>query len=220
MYVKEILTRAISKSLVSSFQDQNDAQYISSAFNILLDLIDELRDVIPYYEEFTFNTLAELKSKPFYDVGGIKYYINNVSYILYGANQLEFQRLSNIKDLKSLPSSFYIDDVTGLINIYPEPTNGENFLVWGTSREDTLGLTSKVPTAYPRFFINYLIQEISYRLCCDYNVDWSEIREALRRDLRKKVMDSMRHDISCNFSDNFSDSNSNIPTRSWWALAK
>lgn len=199
MLVLELIKRAINRSLTNSFYDEDSSTYNTTALELLLDIQDELRDVVPYYQEYTYDTYADLSKVPFTFVSGIKYYLGSVSYVLASRELHEFQAFSSVKNLKAPPVMFYFDDITGLVSVYPEPYEDiNNIIVWGILRDNELDFTSPLPSIYPRFFNSFLTQELAYRLSCEFNVEWSPARENLRKELKKKVYDYGRRSIPNN----------------------
>ena len=219
MRVTELVSSAIYKSLGNRNDDPTIGQYQQVAVEILKGIVDINRNNVPFDKTFQFNTYASLQAKSFSYVGGVRYFLGKVSYLLREASLAEFKAKSYIDNLVSPPEMYYFDSLTGVIDLYPLPSDGHIIEVWGQDQTISLGGTTVLTDLYPRFYLDFLIYELAYRLCVEYNAPWDEKKEALRMDLTRKVENLGRKDIRMSLPSNISSSHGDHPFPWFYYLA-
>lgn len=198
--VQYVLTEAIYTSLQDrQFQAPINASYQQVALRFLESIFDEWRDKVPFCQQLTYDSVAELQNTVFTSV-------DNVNYILQFKNQVplrrcmgkdEFYNTQSIIDLNSQPQVYYWDELLQTIEIYPTPNvPSYQFIVWGRTQLSAAQPTDVLPSNIPTFMVEALIYELAFRLCAQYGIPWSAEKESIRQGVIKFLDKKQTFDLS------------------------
>ncbi len=188
MNVQSLVTRAIFKSVQDrQFQPDINSGYQAFAVDELNSILDEWRDMIPFNQEITFNSIDNLTSTTFVEVNTVQFVLiteasNNAAFYLRPTSLNEFKRQQVIVGLQAFPGIYYFDQNLQKINIYPLPSQPDyQFIVRGRISQINLGLFDDIPANMPRFMWNALVYELGFRIAAEFGIPWDAKKESTRQ---------------------------------------
>lgn len=182
MIIQSLITDAIYKSLQDrEHQPQINSGYANFALYELNYILDEWRDLIPFSQEFVFTNVDDLADTNFVSVSNVNFVLNNVSAELPPITLTEYMRISQVTNLRSIPTCYYFDQLKQTIRVYPIPNNQPYlFIVWARVADRPVTMFDEIPLQVTPFMQNALVYELAKRLCEEYGVDWPEGKESTR----------------------------------------
>ena len=195
--VRTLLNNAIYKSIADRRFDpiEPDGDEINVAVNYLVDILDTYRGQIPFGISTEVNTIEDIQNVSASDVTSVQYLLGTVKYGLVQKSRDEFEVLSAITELTTIPAIYFFDQGSHNINVYPEPTvsQGQTFFLNYTPLYDASllnfdsGIDATIVPAFMQIFLEY---EIAFNLCNDYGVPWLPQRESARQLYYQKLVDN------------------------------
>ena len=177
---------------------------LNVALDILQGLFDEFNYAIPYTQLTTFSDYNDLTNTTYKKVMNVTYFLGDVRYELVQKNRTQYLKIASVADLKSIPEIYFFDELTGTISVYPEPSLSTNdFEVVGLIDFGQVQPTTVIPENMPRFMRDFFEYELARRMCDEYGVQWSESKEATRRDLYRRLRNAQDIDLVPNDIDPF-----------------
>lgn len=195
--VRTLLNNAIYKSIADRRFDpiEPDGDEINVAANYLVDILDTYRAEIPFGVSTEITGIENLSNLNASDVTSVQYLLGTVTYPLAQKSREEFERLSAIKTISTIPGIYFFDQGSHQINVYPEPTvsQGQTFFLTYVALYDAslLNFDSAIDaTIVPAFMQIFLEYEVAFNLCNDYGVPWLPQRESARQLYYQKLVDN------------------------------
>ena len=99
----------------------DDGGQMTTASNIFLQVLDQYRDQVPYWQEKTLNNEGELVNIGASSINYIQYVLNNITYELTQVTQLRFSQEEVVLGLRALPEIFWFDKNADTVRVYPLP---------------------------------------------------------------------------------------------------
>lgn len=198
MIVQELITNAVYNSLQDrEFQPQINSGYMLFGLYELNNILDEWRDKIPFDSVITFNNVENLMNSKFVEVSTINYILNKVSYPIELLTLNRYKEIETVVDLQGFPAYAFFDELTQSIKIYPLPsTQPYQFTVWGKLQQINLGLFDQLPLNMPTFMRSAVTQELSFRLCAQFDQPWDAKKESIRQDTLAGLVNKRSIDLS------------------------
>lgn len=178
MKVQVLIDNALYMSLYDREYQAIPGNMQEAALNTFINMLDENRHNVPYHEDVQTVSFAELSNTDFTKILQVEYILGGVKYPLEECSLSSFNRLSCVIGLKAPPRYFYFDNLTQTIQVYPEPTNGEKFIIHGYKAMEAVNLTDEIPSNMPVFMRSYMEFALAKRLCTMYERQWSNDKEA------------------------------------------
>lgn len=187
--VESIITEAIYKSLQDrEFQPDIEAIYLAMGLFQVNLVLDEWRDLIPFSQTVTFDSVDNLENSAFVSVDTVNFIINTTSYLLKPVSLTQFKQLQSVIGLNGFPSIYYFDELDQTIDVYPRPSMPNyQFTVWGKIQQVTLGMFDNIPANMPPFMKNALIYEVGFRLAGELGAQWDGDKETTRQGLIRSL---------------------------------
>lgn len=174
-----------------------DGSQINVALNILIRILDQYRDQIPFNTEKILNGEAELLNINATAINALDYILGNVTYPMYPLTQEEFSRIARIINLRAIPTWFWHDKANNAIRVYPLAQNVNDIFIVGFR---PLNIISKfdelVPTSITSFMQEFLIYETAFKMCNYYNIKFDSMKMQAKTDAWNMLLQNAQTKIS------------------------
>lgn len=198
------LSQIVARGLQSVSGDQvNDGLYL---LNALLDIKASDLRLIPYFQQFNFDTTAGsivngswqtfVPNLLFVDTATFN--IGTVRYPMRDLSRKQFFGTGRVDDISSLPFSYRVERVLGGSNIYLYfvPAATYQFRVWGKFGLTDVSLTTDLSLIYDAFYIEYLRYALAEYICSEWSSTFPAQAQKKYDEIRKKLMDTSPPDLT------------------------
>jgi hypothetical protein len=192
--VEQLITNSYYISqVVAREEEEVSGSQLSDALtwlNALLNLKSANTNLIPYYTQYTFNAVIGQEAyfiPNLVECETLTFNINNVRFSTIPLSRRMYWATSRVDNLLSLPYNYEVERCLGGSNLYLYflPAAAYPMILWGKFGFESVSLNDDLTTTYELFYIDYLVYELSQRICSQYNIEMLD--EA--KDILKKYYD-------------------------------
>lgn len=194
-YLSQILARGFQ---FESGEEMNDGLYL---LNELLDEKSSDLQLIPYFNEYDFNTVqgTEMYFVPnLLDVDTMTFNIGTVRFSMNKLTRKEYFGTPRVDGLQALPFSYRVERCLDGSNIYLYfvPNQGYAVKVWGKFGLTDVTLNQDLSLTYDGFYLSYLRHALGIKLCSEYGQTFPDaaMKEFMR--IEKKLKSISPVDVS------------------------
>ena len=194
------LSQVVARDLQTVTGDQiSDGLYL---LNALLDFKSTDLRLIPYFTQYSFNTVAgqEVYTIPnLLDVDTMTFNIGDVRYPMNDLTRSQYFATGRVDGIQSLPFSFRVERQLGSSNVYLYfVPSQDNYVVkmWAKFALSDVTLNEDMTTVYDLYYIEYLRYALAQYICCEWGVSMPAQAEAKFKSIEKKLMDVSPQDLS------------------------
>lgn len=193
------LSQVVSRSLQTVEGEQvTDGLYL---LNALLDIKASDLHLIPYFNEYDFNSAQGVES---YFVPNLVYAdsvtfnIGPVRYSMIDMTRKGYFSTPRIDNVQSLPFSYRIErKLNGAqIYLYFVPADVYQMKIWGKFGLTDVELTTDLSLTYDGFYIEYLRYALAEYICSEWGSSFPDEAKAKYAEIRKKLMMISPADLS------------------------
>lgn len=199
-----LITRAyyLSGVVARDLQTVTGSQISDGLFllNALLDFKGTDLRLIPYFQEYDFNTIA---NQEMYFVPNLNYCdsltfnIGTVRYSMRDLSRKEYFGTPRVDNISNLPFTYRVERVLGGANVYMYFLPGQVFQMrlWGKFDLQEVTLDQDLTLTYDTFYIEYLRYALAEYICSDYGVSFPAESMAKYKEIEKKLLDVSPPDL-------------------------
>jgi hypothetical protein len=193
------LSQVVSRGLQTVSGEQvTDGEYL---LNALLDVKASDLHLIPYFQEYDFNTVAGTES---YFVPNLVYAdsvtfnIGVVRYSMIDMTRKGYFSTPRVDNVQSLPFSYRVERKLdgSQIYLYFVPADIYAIKIWGKFGLTDVTLTTDLSLTYDKFYIEYLRYALAEYICAEYGATFPDESKAKYMEIRKKLMMISPADLS------------------------
>jgi hypothetical protein len=182
------------------FQREIEGDKLEVALELYQDILDEVRNLVPFYDQAEFTTLNDLSQTSFISVDSVAYLTNNTTIsFLKSVNAVEWNKIVFQEGLTSVPAWYWFDELTQNLNIYPEPTGAFKLRVIGKisylPAANAVEYSDALPANMPRFFQTFLKYKLAYALADYYSAPFPESRLQRLSNIETMIMANRKVNI-------------------------
>lgn len=199
--IRELINNALYQSIYDRRYNKFDSEAggdTTVALELLNKILDKHRSLIPFVSYYTFSDLAALQAQKFFEVQKLVYKIDNYRIELQQLSLKDFDSERTIDNLNSIPSSFWLNQLTHVIDVYPNPISSESseFQVYGMPLISNNLIDDALPASITPFYQDYLELELAFRLCVFYSTEFTADRKEALVEARQFLRDNKSEDLS------------------------
>lgn len=179
--VSELISNAyyVSGIVAREFQTVTGGQE-ATGLDILNEILGDKRaedDMLPYYDRYTFNTVAGQETyfiENLIDVDSLTFALDTVRYSMDKKDRIEYFATARANNIQSLPVMYHVERQKGGANVYLYflPNQVYQMELWGQFGLEAIeSLQLDLLTVFDRFYINYLKYMLAKMLCVNFNYD-------------------------------------------------
>jgi hypothetical protein len=218
-YLSQVVGREVQT--VSGTQ-VTDGLYL---LNALLDVKGSDLRLIPYFQEYIFNSVAgqeEYFVPNLLYVDSMTFNIGTVRYAMADLTRKQYFATARVDNITSLPFSYRVERALGGANVflYFLPSQAFVMKIWGKFGLSEVTLETDLSLIYDLYYIEYLRYALAEYICCEWGTTFPDQAKAKYMEIRKKLMDISPPDLSVRKQSYFSRGpfidwqSANIP--GWW----
>lgn len=201
----ELITRSyyLSQVVARELQTVSGAQINDGLYllNALLDVKASDLHLIPYFQEYTFDTIQGTES---YSVPNLVYVdsmtfnIGDVRYSLIEQGRKEYFASPRIDNVESLPYSYRVErELDGAkVYLYFVPAAAYTIKIWGKFGFTNVTLDTDLSLVYDKFYLEYLRFALAEYICSDYGATFPDLSQQKLKQIVKKLMMISPADLS------------------------
>lgn len=174
-----------------------------------LDLLNELlavktahQELIPYYEEYSFNAVAN-QEKYFVpnliSVETITFTVNNVRFSMRGKQREKYFGNARVNNIAALPYNWHFERTEGGANVYLYflPNSNYPVKIWGKFGLDSVANENvDMSLVYDKFYMVYLRYALAEFICADYNITFQPQSQKKLDELEQILINISPPDLS------------------------
>lgn len=193
------LSQVVSRSLQTVDGEQvTDGLYL---LNALLDVKASDLHLIPYFQEYDFNTVQGTES---YFVPNLVYAdsvtfnIGVVRYSMIDMTRKGYFATPRVDNVQSLPFSYRVErKLNGSqIYFYFVPADAYEIKIWGKFGLSDVTLNTDLSLTYDPYYIEYLRYALAEYICSEWGATFPDQSKAKYAEIRKKLMMISPADLS------------------------
>lgn len=206
----QLITRSLYLSQIVSreLQTPNGTQIEDGLFllNALLDFKNTDMRLIPYFQQYNFDTTAGsvVNGTWVVDIPNLLYIdamtfnIGQVRYPMMDLTRRDFFAGPRVDNIATLPFSYRPERKKGGMDVflYFTPADTYQFRIWGKFGLTEVSLQTDLTTLYDLYYIEYMRHELMVSICAEYAVNAPELALKRYEEYRKKAMDVSPPDLS------------------------
>lgn len=206
----QLITRSfyLSQIVARELQTVNDTQIEDGLFllNALLDFKNTDLRLIPYFQQYNFDTTAGsvvngtwvVNIPNLLYIDAMTFNIGAVRYPMMDLSRRDFFAGPRVDNISTLPFSYRPERLKGGMDVflYFTPADTYQFRVWGKFGLTEVSLQTDLSTLYDLYYIEYLRYELAEYICSEYAVNMPELALRKYEELRKKAMDVSPPDLT------------------------
>jgi hypothetical protein len=201
----QLITRAYYLSQVLSRQLQTpDGEQISDGLyllNTLLDVKASDLHLIPYFQRYTFPTIAgqeEYFVPNLVYPDSITFNIGVVRYSMIDMTRKGFFATPRVDNVQSLPFSYRVERTLDGSNIffYFVPADVYLIVLWGKFGFNDVTLTTDLSLIFDQYYIEYLRYALAKKICEEWGATYPDATMAEFMRIEKKLMMVSPADLS------------------------
>lgn len=201
----QLITRAFYLSQVVARQLQTpDGEQIADGLyllNALLDIKASDIHLIPYFNEYDFNTVQGIEG---YFVPNLVYAdtitfnIGPVRYSMIDLTRKGYFGTPRVDNVQSLPFSYRVErKLNGSqVYLYFVPADIYQMKIWGKFGLSDVALTADLSLTYDGFYLEYLRFALAEYICTEWGATFPDEAKAKYAEIRKKLMMISPADLS------------------------
>ena len=201
----QLINRAYYLSQVVSRQLQTvDGEQVTDGLyllNALLDIKASDLHLIPYFQQYTFNTIQVQEA---YFVPNLVYPDSitfNIGVVRYSMSDLTrkgYFSTPRVDNVQSLPFSYRVERCLGGSNVYMYFVPADIYVIklWGKFGLSNVSLTTDLSLIYDTFYIEYLRFALAEYIALEWGVTFPDEAKAKYAEIRKKLMMISPADLS------------------------
>jgi len=201
----QLITRSYYLSQIVARQLQTvDGEQITDGLyllNALLDIKASDIHLIPYFQQYTFTSVA---SQEEYFVPNLVYTdsmtfnIGTVRYPMIETTRKQYFSTGRVDDITTLPFSYRVERCLGGSNVYLYflPDSDYVIKIWGKFGLTDVTLTTDLSTIYDTFYIEYLRFALAEYICTEWGTTFPDESKRKYDEIRKKLMMISPADLS------------------------
>jgi hypothetical protein len=184
-YLSQILARGFQ---TLTGEETEDGLYL---LNALLDVKASDLQLIPYYNEYDFNSVAGTEMYFVPGLLGADSVTFNIGEVRFSMNELtrkEYFSTPRVDNLQALPFSYRIERCLNGSNIYLYFVPQSNYVIkiWGKFGLVNVTLDQDLSLTYDAYYIEYLRCALAEYICCEYGQTFpDEARNKLKEIIKK-----------------------------------
>lgn len=193
------LSQVVARNLQTVTGDQiSDGLYL---LNALLDFKGTDLRLIPYFTEYTFNSVAgqEVYTIPnLLDVDTMTFNIGDVRYPMNDLTRSQYFATGRVDGIQSLPFSFRVERQLNGSNVYLYfvPAGEYQVKMWAKFNLSDVTLNTEMTTVYDLYYIEYLRYALAQYICAEYGVTFPAQSQQKFESIEKKLVDVSPQDLS------------------------
>jgi hypothetical protein len=196
-YLSQILARDL-QTVIGSMQA--DGLFL---LNELLDEKSSDLQLIPYYNQYTFNTVQGTESyfvPNLTEADTVTFNIGDVRFSMNELTRKEYFSTPRVDDLQALPFSYRIERCLGGSNIYLYFVPNQAYVVkiWGKFALTDVTLNTDLSLTYDGFYISYLRHYLASKICSEFGDTFPESAQKEFMRIEKKLKSISPADLSIN----------------------
>lgn len=193
------LSQVVARQLQVVDGDQiNDGLFL---LNALLDIKASDLHLIPYFQEFDFNSVVG-QEKYFVPnllyADSVTYNIGPVRYPMRDLSRKEYFGTGRVDNINSLPFSYRVERLLGGSNIYLYfvPADIYQMRVWGKFGLTDVTINQDLSLTYDGFYIEYLRYALAEYICAEWGSTFPDEAKKKYDEIRKKLMSISPADLT------------------------
>lgn len=194
-YLSQIVARGLQ---TVSGEQVNDGLFL---LNALLDTKASDIQLIPYFNEFDFNTVIG-QEKYFTPnlvyADSITFNIGPVRYPLIDMSRKDYFSGPRVDNIQSLPYGYRVERSLGGANIYLYfvPSDVFQMRVWGKFGLSNVTINQDLSLTYDGFYLEYLRHALAEYQCAEWGVTFPDQAQKKYEEIRKKLMQLSPADLT------------------------
>jgi hypothetical protein len=202
-----LITRAyyLSQVLARGFQFESGEE-MQDGLYLLNELLDEKSSdlqLIPYYREYDFNTVAnqEMYFVPnLTEVDSITFNIGEVRFSMNKLTRKEYFSTPRVDGLSELPFSYRVERCLNGCNVYFYflPNAIYQIKIWGKFSLTDVTLNQDLSLTYDGFYLSYLRHGLGIKICSEYGQTFPDMAMKEFMSIEKKLKSISPADLSIN----------------------
>ena len=183
--------------------------------------------LIPYYREYTYNTVAgqEMYFVPdLLDVDSQTFNIGDVRYPMQSQTRKGYFAGPRVDDIETLPFSYRLERVYDGMNVYLYfvPSDVYEVRIWGKFALPEVTLTTDLSTYLDAYYIEYYRAALAEYICSEWGTTFPDETKMKLAEMTKKLMEVSPKDLSCNKQSYFTNHTGGIDWQAvslykgWW----
>jgi len=217
---RELITRAfyLSQIVARDFQTVTDSQISDGLFllNSLIDFKNTDTRLIPYYTEYTFNTVQGQEAYDIpnlIEVDTLTFNIGPVRYSMQEENRAAYFGQYRIDNVQSLPYQYRIERQLDGVQLFMYFVPSQIFVMklWGKFSLMPVTLDQDMSLTYDTFYIEYLRYALARYICSDYGQTFPDGAQIELTRMEKKLLDVSPTDLTLQTRNYFG----NAPGLTW-----
>jgi hypothetical protein len=202
---QELITRSLYLSQIVARDLQTpSASQISDGLFLLNELLDfkstDIR-LIPYFQEYDFNTV---QGQELYFVPNLLYVdtmtfdLQTVRYSLTEMTRSQYFSTPRVEGIQSLPFSYRVERKLDGSNVYLYFVPSQVYLIklWGKFGLTEVALNTDMSLTYDAYYLGYLRYELANFFCAEWGTTFPEQAKIEYNMRRKKLMEVSPPDLS------------------------
>lgn len=204
-----LITRALNLSQIVArdLQTPTGSQISDGLFllNALLDFKNTDLRLIPYFQQYNFDTTAGavVNGTWVVDIPNLLYIdsmtfnIGDVRYPMMDLSRKQFFASPRVDNISTLPFSYRPERTLDGMNVYLyfTPAGTYQFRIWGKFALQEVTLNQDMSSTFDLFYLEFLRYELAEYMCSEWAVNFPELAKRKLEELRKKVMDVSPPDL-------------------------
>ena len=193
------LSQVVARNLQTVSPDQvTDGLYL---LNALLDYKSTDIRLIPYFNEYFFNTVQgqeEYFVPNLLYVDSLTFNIGTVRYSLNEMTRKEYFSGPRVDNIQSLPYGYRIERALNGANVflYFEPADVYQMKLWGKFALADVTLVTDLTTLYDAYYIEYLRYALASEICEEWGSTFPDQSRMKLEAMEKKVVEVSPPDLS------------------------
>lgn len=201
----ELVTRAyyLSQIVAREAQTVSGSQISDGLYllNALLDVKASDLQLIPYYQEYDFTSVAgqEMYFIPnLLEADTVTYYIGQVRFAMSERTRKEYFGIPRVDGIQALSFDYRIERCLGGANIYFYffPEAAYTYKIWGKFSLTDVTLNTDLSLIYDLYYIEYLRYALAEYICCEFGSSFPDTCKAKLAQIVKKLKSISPSDLS------------------------
>lgn len=195
-YLSGIVARELQTVSGQQLEDGMDL------LNALLAVKTAHQELIPYYEEYSFNAVASQEKYFVPNLIAVESFTFNIGPVRFSMRPMgreQYFGSSRVDNIGSLPYNWHVERAYGGANVYLYfvPNTNYPLKIWGKFGLDSVANENvDLSTVYDAFYIEYLRYALAEYICAEYNITFQPQSQKKLDELEQILLNISPQDLS------------------------
>ena len=222
MKVSKLVTDALFLSLLDRQSDTGPTdEQAQEGLQCLQNVLAEQALSIPYRQLEIVTDIKALSNTGFETIDAVSYLLGGQRYPLEIVGLSEWNRRRTTR-VQSIPEIYFFNPANKSIQVYPLPSSGGSFEVWGRKVDTPMRIEDELDPSLPSVFVQYLTYLTAYELSVRYDIPWTPEKqrrlESWASALTNQTVIDTEADPQYAYSDGSMCNKNNLLNGSGWRL--